>query len=78
VHANSTAQKVCVAGDFNHWSPDTNPLSRTASGLWELQMQLPTGRHEYLFTVDGRWVPDPKAVISAPNQYGGRNSVMLV
>jgi len=76
--ANPTAQTVCVAGDFNTWSPDANPMSRTTGGLWVLQLELTSGRHEYLFTVDGKWALDPKAVISAPNSHGGRNSVILV
>ena len=76
--ANSKAQKVCVAGDFNRWSPDANPMLRTAGGVWVLQLELTPGRHEYLYTVDGKWVPDPKAVVSTPNSHGGSNSVILV
>jgi hypothetical protein len=36
------------------------------------------GRHEYLFVVDGQWVPDPKAPETVPNPFGGRNSVLVV
>jgi 1,4-alpha-glucan branching enzyme len=75
---NPKAQKVCVAGEFNNWSSDANPMLRTAGGGWVLQLELPTGTHQYLFTVDGKWVPDPKAMLSHPNSHGGNNSVILV
>lgn len=77
-HANPKAQKVCVAGDFNNWSPDANPMSRTGGGVWVLQLELTPGRHQYLFIVDGKWVSDPKAMVSAPNPHGGKNSVIIV
>jgi 1,4-alpha-glucan branching enzyme len=53
-------------------------MARTAGGVWTLQLELPTGTHQYLFAVDGRWVPDPKAMLSHPNSHGGTNSVILV
>jgi hypothetical protein len=37
-----------------------------------------SGRHEYLFVVDGQWLPDPKAKESVQNPFGGRNSVLVV
>ena len=77
-YADPKAQKVCVAGEFNHWSPDANPMARTAGGVWALQLELPAGQHQYLFTVDGQWVLDPKAMLSHPNSHGGTNSVILV
>lgn len=77
-YADPKAQKVCVAGDFNKWSPDANPMLRTAGGVWVLQLELTPGKHEFLFTVDGKWVRDPKATLSTPNFHGGINSVVLV
>jgi 1,4-alpha-glucan branching enzyme len=77
-YADPKAQKVCVAGEFNNWSPDANPMVRTSGGIWALQLELPAGRQQYLFTVDSMWVPDPKAMLSHPNSHGGTNSVMLV
>lgn len=67
-----------MAGEFNNWSPDANPMVRTADGVWTLRLELPAGVHQYLFTADGKWVPDPKAMLSHPNSRGGTNSVILV
>jgi len=69
---------VCLAGEFNNWSPDSNPMVRHAGGVWTLQIELPAGTHQYLFTVDGKWVPDPKATLAHHNPHGGTNSVILV
>ena len=77
-YSDAKAQKVCLAGEFNNWSPDANPMVRHADGVWTLQIELPTGTHQYLFTVDGKWVLDPKAMLSHHNSHGGTNSVILV
>ena len=77
-YAGPRAQKVCVAGEFNNWSPDANPMVRTAGGVWTLQLQLTSGTHQYLFAVDGKWIADPKAMLSHTNSHGGTNSVILV
>jgi 1,4-alpha-glucan branching enzyme len=77
-YSDPKAQKVCLAGEFNNWSPDANLMVRHADGNWTLQIELPTGTHQYLFAVDGRWVPDPKALLSHHNSHGGTNSVILV
>jgi hypothetical protein len=69
---------VCLAGAFNNWSPDANPMVRTAGGVWTLQLQLTSGTHQYLFAVDGKWISDPKAMLSHTNSHGGTNSVLLV
>jgi 1,4-alpha-glucan branching enzyme len=75
---NPSASKVCVAGSFNGWKPDATPLSRTANGQWVGDLAVKPGRHEYLFVVDGQWLPDPKAQETVPNPFGGRNSVLVV
>ncbi len=55
------AKKVFLAGDFNHWKPETMPLSKARSGRWQILLPLPPGRYSYLFQVDGDWVLDPSA-----------------
>ena len=75
---NPTARKVCVAGSFNEWKPEATPLTRTAEGQWIGDLAVKPGRYEYLFVVDGQWLPDPKAKETVPNPFGGRNSVLVV
>lgn len=72
------AKSVCVAGSFNGWSPIQTPLTRSNDGKWVGDLTGISGRHEYLFVVDGQWVPDPNARESVQNPFGGRNSVLVV
>jgi hypothetical protein len=55
------AKSVSLAGTFNQWKPDANPLTGPdAKGVWSLEMTLPAGVHEYKFVVNGdKWQPDP-------------------
>lgn len=72
------AKTVCVAGSFNEWKPEKAPLLRKSNGLWVGDVLVPPGRYEYLFVVDGQWVPDPNANETVQNPFGGKNSVLTV
>jgi hypothetical protein len=72
------AQSVCVAGSFNEWKPETAPLSPAGNGRWVGDLVVKPGRYEYLFVVDGQWVPDPNAKEAVANPFGGHNSVLFV
>jgi len=72
------AKNVYVAGDFNEWKPERAPLVPTGNGRWVGDLTLKPGRHEYLFVVDGQWMPDPNAKESVQNPFGGRNSILGV
>jgi 1,4-alpha-glucan branching enzyme len=72
------AKVVQVAGTFNSWRPEANPLEHTGSGEWSVRLTLKSGQYEYRFVVDGIWTDDPRATQSATNPYGGLNSVLKV
>src|SRR6185369_375523 len=72
------AKNVYVAGSFNDWKPELAPLTPLGNGRWEGDLTLKPGRHEYLFVVDGEWLPDPNAKESVQNPFGGRNSILGV
>jgi 1,4-alpha-glucan branching enzyme len=72
------AKRVCVAGSFNGWKPEATPLTPRGDGHWSGDLTVKPGRHEYLFVVDGQWLPDPTAKESVANPFGGQNSVLLV
>ena len=72
------AKHVFVAGSFNEWKPEQTPLMRVGDGRWAGDLVVKPGRHEYLFVVDGQWLPDPNAKESVQNPFGGRNSVLVV
>lgn len=72
------AREVYLAGTFNDWHPTTLPMVDLGQGRWSKELVLAPGTYEYLFIADGRWLPDPEATLSAPNPYGGSNSVVIV
>ena len=75
---NPAAKQVFVAVSFNNWQPEQTPLAPAGNGRWAGGLKVGPGRHEYLFVVDGQWLPDPNAKESVENPFGGRNSVLTV
>jgi 1,4-alpha-glucan branching enzyme len=71
------AHRVCVAGSFNGWQPEQTPLESVGNGRWIGDLAVKPGRYEYLFVVDGQWMPDPNAKESVQNPFGGQNSVLI-
>lgn len=53
------ARAVSVAGAFNDWDAAATPLARDADGNWSVLLDLPPGRHEFKFLVDGQWCCEP-------------------
>jgi 1,4-alpha-glucan branching enzyme len=72
------AREVFVAGSFNNWQPSATALQLLESGCWARELTLAPGQYEYMFLVDGRWLPDPKATDYTPNPFGGINSLMKI
>ena len=72
------ARRVSVVGDFNDWDIAATPL-RSAGGVWSGQLDVPFGRHDYAFVVDGdRWVRDPNAPQAPADEFGSGYSVLVV
>jgi len=69
------AKKVILSGSFNNW--DTKKLSakKDSKGHWAVKVNLPKGRHEYKFIVDGSWVNDTNCSYCVPNSFGSQNCV---
>ncbi len=72
------AREVFVAGTFNYWSETANPMTRQENGEWVAGLDLPPGRHEYRFVVDGLWCDDPKAGELVGNRFGSSNAVVNI
>jgi hypothetical protein len=74
------ARSVALAGSFNGWSDSTTVFSRGAEpGVWSVTVALPPGEYQYLFVVDGRrWIPDPAAHAQVADDFGQRNSLLVV
>ena len=72
------ASRVSVVGDFNDWDVAATPLT-SAGGVWSGQLDVPFGRHDYAFVVDGeRWVRDPNAPQAPADEFGSGYSVLVV
>ena len=72
------AEKVYVAGDFNHWRAGNDRLCRDEAGIWKTHLRLQPGRYQYRFIVDGEWQDDPHASTRVPNEFGSNNCVLDV
>jgi 1,4-alpha-glucan branching enzyme len=79
-YRSSDAKKVYVVGDFNDWSPVSDPMAdENGDGEWTLFYPLGPGRYAYKFVVDGAdWIPDPTNPDSEPDGFNGRNSILTV
>lgn len=53
------ADSVFVAGSFNDWSEEFNPLKRQNDSIWSATLYLDPGYYYYKFVVDSNWIPDP-------------------
>ncbi len=74
-----SAQKVCLAGDFNNWEPDETPLHHDGdNGRWAVEMPLSHGDYRYRYVVDGRWQQDPYNEKTVKNEFGEFNSLLEV
>jgi hypothetical protein len=52
------AAKVTLAGSFNNWDKDKQPLTRDETGTWSCSIRFPAGTHEYKFVLnDQDWQP---------------------
>jgi 1,4-alpha-glucan branching enzyme len=72
------AKTVALVGDFNDWNPSTHPMKRGRGKVWRIEVELPPGRHEYKFLVNGgEWWNDPDA-LKIPNIWGTENSYVDV
>jgi len=73
-----SAKSVSVAGTFNDWHPGATEMVAVGDGRWLKELALAPGVYEYRLVVDGEWMPDPRASETAPNPFGGTNSVLKV
>jgi 1,4-alpha-glucan branching enzyme len=73
-----SAKTVCIAGTFNNWHPAATDMVNLGGGRWVKELTLPPGAYEYRLVVDGEWIADPKATETAPNPFGGLNSLLKI
>jgi len=74
------AHTVAIAGDFNGWNPQANPLEDPdGDGIWTGTLRLEPGRYEYMFVLDGeKWFPDPNALRYVKDGFGNKNAILEI
>ena len=77
-HYAPEASLVQLAGAFNNWDLTKNPLKKDEDGTWKVSIELPPGRYEYRFLVDGIWKNDQLPEECVPNAFGTLNCVTEV
>jgi len=72
------AKEVSLAGNFNQWNTQANPMKKDKKGMWKATLSLETGRYEYRFFADGSWENDPSCSCGVANEFGVENCVRIV
>jgi len=71
------ASIVALAGSFNKWNQSEYILAREGDE-WICRVDLEPGKHAYKFIVDGNWLLDPANPNTEDDDYGVKNSVIIV
>jgi 1,4-alpha-glucan branching enzyme len=72
------ATSVLLVGDFTEWQQKALVLEKDKEGFWSTTLKLPTGKHSYLYIVDGQWCEDPECTTRVLNPFGGSDMVREV
>lgn len=71
--------KVFLAGSFNNWDATAKQLAdKNGTGDFTCCVNLPKGRYEYKFVINGTWCADPECTEWVQNDMGTLNSVKVV
>ena len=72
------AEKVAVAGEFNNWNIEANPLKKVKN-VWKTSVELePDQTFQFRYVVNGtEWYNDDGADQYVPNFVDGDNSVVV-
>jgi hypothetical protein len=68
---------VALAGSFNNWNQSQFIFGREGDE-WVCRIDLEPGKHAYKFIVDGNWLLDPANPNTEDDDYGVKNSVIMV
>jgi 1,4-alpha-glucan branching enzyme len=69
---------VSLVGDFNHWNPEDDLLSKGRDGIWRLRKKLFPGVYRYKYIIDGEWSPDIYNARSASDDTGETCSIIEI
>jgi hypothetical protein len=70
------AKSVKMAGSYDGWQ-QPRALTSIGDGIWQKRIDLPAGRYEYQFLIDGKWQTNSdEATIT--NGFGDLNNILIV
>lgn len=74
------AENAILAGEFNSWSFQENPMKKLKDGSFSATLSLQAGNsYAFRYVLNGNtWVNDEEANNYLPNEYGEENSVVVV
>jgi len=74
------AEIAILAGEFNSWSSQENPMKKLKDGSFSVTLSLQAGNsYPFRYVLNGNiWVNDEDANSYLPNEYGEENSVVVV
>ncbi len=78
--AKEAYETVAVAGTFNSWNNQADPMIVDADGrTWRRHISLSAGKHTYKFVLNSKtWILDPDAVKNEDDGNGHTNSVLML
>jgi hypothetical protein len=74
-------QAIFLAGSFNGWNPGDPQYALEdleGDGKWSITIPIDPGSYQYKFVIDGAWTQDESNPESAPDGFGGNNSIINV
>ena len=76
----SSASKVNLAGDFNHWNTNSIPMKKLKGGDYKVTVALEKGKeYQFRYLIDGNsWINEQEADKLVPNEFETENSVVIL
>ena len=74
------AETAFLAGEFNNWSLQDQPMKKLKDGSFSVTLSLQSGKsYPFRYVLDGAvWVNAEEANNYLPNEYGEDNSIVVV
>ena len=77
IPSSKNTRQISIAGSFNGWNKDANPLEKSEN-TFQGTVELTPGTYQYKIVIDGKWICDPTNPDSVSNGMGGYNSVLKI
>ena len=72
------AKQVTVAGNWNEWNTEAEPLKKLKNGTFKGTVNLEAGQaYEFKYVVDGQWQNDVEADGYAWNDYAAADNSVI-